>query len=515
VSKRVVAVVPVIDERDAIGDVVAGLRGAGACCVLVVDGGSRDGTRDAAAAAGAVIVDEPLRGYGRACLTGAERALLPGPDGHLHDVVAFLDGDGSCDPADLPTLVEALANADVVLGRRPRRLIEAGSMPWHAYLGNRVVAAFVAARSGRPVHDFPPFKVVHRSTLERLELDDEGYGWTAQLVARALVEPSIRVREVPVAFRVRHGGVSKVSGSLRASLRAGWAMIAIAIRETRPQPCIGLMAKAPGPGHAKTRLAAELGEAHTAELWAACLADVAETLSVASRNGHATPLVMLARSADVDPIGRIIGPGWTPIIQRRPGLAAALADVFLAAFDRGTDRAVAVAGDVPALPPSRLEAALAALDGGASSAVIGPSSDGGYHLVGLRWRPAHRWWPLQARRWMRGRLARRLETAFGGVALGGASALDATRLALGEAGWRVSTVAPWPDIDTLADLRALVDQLDSDGRWAPRTTAWVARHRNDIENPLSLADITGAPEARIGSQIRSDPADANAAATSP
>jgi glycosyltransferase A (GT-A) superfamily protein (DUF2064 family) len=485
---RVVAVVPTIDEREAIGDVVHGLRGAGACCVLVVDGGSRDGTRDAAAAAGAVIVDEPQRGYGRACLTGAERAIRPGPDGHLHDVVAFLDGDGSCDPADLPGLVAALHDADVALGRRPGHLINAGAMPWHARLGNRLVAAIVTARSGRGVHDLPPFKAIRRATLERLALDDEGYGWTAQLVARALVEPSIRVLEVLVAFRVRHGGVSKVSGSWKASLRAGRAMIAVAIRETRPRPVIGLMAKAPGPGHAKTRLAVELGEEHTAELWAACLADVAGTVSAASRAGRASPIVMLARVADVDPIGRIIGPGWTPIVQRRPGLSAALADVFLTAFDRGADRAVAVAGDVPALPPSRVEAALAALDGGAHSAVIGPSSDGGYHLIGLRWRSARRWWPNQARRWMRGRLARRLETGFG-VAMGGASALDATRLALGEAGWRVSTVAPWPDVDTLTDLRALVAELDSDGHWAPRTADWVARHRNVIDDPLTSREL--------------------------
>ena len=485
----VAAVVPVIDERAAISEVVAGLRSAGACCVLVVDGGSLDGTRDAAAAAGALIVDESRRGYGRACLSGAERALHPGPDGHAHAVVAFLDGDGSCDPNDLLGLIAALSDADVALGRRPGHLVEARAMPWHARLGNRLVAAIVAARSGRAVHDLPPFKALRRATLERLELDDEGYGWTAQLVARALAEPSIRVLEVPVAFRVRRGGVSKVSGSWKASLRAGRAMIAVAVRETRPRPVIGLMAKAPGPGHAKTRLAVELGEEHTAALWTACLADVAGTVRAASRKGRASPIVMLARVADVDPIGRIIGPGWTTIVQRRPGLSAALADVFLAAFDRGADRAVAVAGDVPALPPSRIEAALAVLDGGTRSAVVGPSSDGGYHLVGLRWRPAGRWWPHQVRRWLRGRLARRLETVFGGVPMGGASALDVTMRALGQAGWRVSTVASWPDVDTLADLRALVRELDGDGRWAPHTADWVSRHRFVIDDPLTTHEL--------------------------
>lgn len=484
-SLRVAAVVPVIDERTAIGDVVAGLRAAGACCVLVVDGGSRDGTRDVAAGAGAVIVDEPRRGYGRACLTGAQRALAPGLDGHAHEVVAFLDGDGSCDPADLPPLVAALAEADVVLGRRPGRLVEAGAMPWHARLGNRLVAALVAAQSGRSVHDLPPFKALRRATLECLELDDEGYGWTVQLVARALVEPSIRVREVPVAFRVRHGGVSKVSGSWKASIRAGGTMVRLAVRETQARPIVTLMAKAPGPGHAKTRLAVELGEEPTADLWAACLADVAETVHTASRRGRCRSIVMLARQDDVDPVGRIIGPGWTPLVQRRPGLSAALTEVFLAAFDRGADRAVAVAGDAPGLPPSRVGDALAALDNETSSAVIGPSSDGGYHLVGLRWRSASRWWPRGVHRRRRARLARRLEIGFGSVPMGGASALDATVGSLREAGWRVATVEPWPDIDTLADLRALVGELDGDGRLAPRTAAWVVRHRTVIDDPLT------------------------------
>jgi glycosyltransferase A (GT-A) superfamily protein (DUF2064 family)/glycosyltransferase involved in cell wall biosynthesis len=489
VIPNIAAVVPVIDEREAIGDVVAGLRNAGACCVLVVDGGSRDGTREVAIAAGGQVVDEPRRGYGRACLTGAQRALDPGPDGHAHEVIAFLDGDGSCDPADLPALVAALADADLAIGRRPARLIEAGAMPWHARFGNRLVAAIVSMRSGRAAHDLPPFKVLRRAILERLDLDDEAYGWTVQVLARALAEPSTRVREVPVGFRRRRGGVSKVSGSWKASIRAGRAMVGVAVRETRSRPVIALMAKAPGAGHAKTRLASELGEGPTADLWAACLADVAETLHTASRNEGSCPMVMLARQDDLDPVVRIIGPGWTPIVQLRPGLSAALADVFMAAFDRGADRAVAVAGDAPGLPPSRIGAALDALDVGRGSAVVGPSSDGGYHLVGLRWRSPPGWWPRWLRMRLRSQLARRLESGFGGVPMGGSSALDATRRTLNDAGWRVSTTAPWPDVDTLADLRALIDQIGDDGRWAPRTVAWVASHRNVIDQPLASQEL--------------------------
>ncbi|MEO5939679.1 MAG: glycosyltransferase, partial [Candidatus Limnocylindrales bacterium] len=98
---RVAAVVPVLDEGVAIGAVVRGLLRNGACCVLVVDGGSRDDTRTLAGGAGAIVIEESRRGYGRACLTGAERALARDPaaksaanGGHIHDSIAFLDGDG-------------------------------------------------------------------------------------------------------------------------------------------------------------------------------------------------------------------------------------------------------------------------------------------------------------------------------------------------------------------------------------------------------------------------------------
>jgi glycosyltransferase A (GT-A) superfamily protein (DUF2064 family) len=487
VTAHVAAIVPVVDEQGAIGDVVDGLRAAGACCVFVVDGGSRDGTRDAAVAAGALVIDEAHRGYGRACLTGAERALKPGDEGHVHEAIAFLDGDGSCDPRDLPTLLAALADADVVLGRRPGSLLEAEAMPWHARFGNGLVAWLISRRSGRRVHDLPPFKVLRRGTLERLGLDDVGYGWTAQLVARTLDEPSIRVSEVPIAFRARRGGVSKVSGSWKASIRAGRAMVAVATRETRSKPVVALMAKAPGRGHAKTRLAADLGEEHTAALWTACLADVADVVYAGARSARVRAIVMLATPADLEPVGQIIGPNWTPIVQDRPGLAGALIEVFLAAFDQGADRAIAVAADVPALPPTLIRDALAVLDDLMDSAAIGPSSDGGYHLVGLRWTSAPRWLPRWIRQRLRARLAQRLESVFLDVAMGGSSAREATTRTLRQAGWHVTTVASWPDIDTLADLRTLAHRLEDDGRWAPQTVAWVADHRTTIDGALTPA----------------------------
>jgi len=480
-TPAVAAVVPVIDEQTAIGDVVRGLRASGACCVYVVDGGSRDGTRRVALEAGGLVVDEARRGYGRACLTGAERALDPAESGHTHDIVAFLDGDGSCDPADMPILISALSTTDVAFGRRPGRLVEHGAMPWHARLGNDLVAAIMSIRTGRTVHDLPPFKALRAPILARLDLSDAGYGWTTQLVGRILGEPTIRFRELPVRFQRRQGGTSKVSGSWRASVAAGRAMVGCAWSETAARPVLGLMAKAPGPGRAKTRLAAEIGDDAAAAFWTACVADAADGALDASRAVHSTPIAMLPSSADVDGVVRIIGPAWIPIIQTRPGLAAALADVFLAAFDRGADRAIAVAGDAPGLPPERIEEAMALLDRNPRGAVLGPADDGGYHLVGARWRPVPRTMPAPIRRRLRRRLADRLRRAFTESTTSGTTAFEAARSGLESADWQVVAVASWPDVDTVSDLRRLAALLDAEGRWAPRTVEWLRRSLTSAE----------------------------------
>ena len=478
----VAAVIPVIDEQTSIGDLVRGLRVLEVCCVYVVDGGSRDDTRRTAMEAGGLVIEEARRGYGRACLTGAERALDREGSGHAHDVVAFLDGDGSCDPADLPALISALSTADVAFGRRLGRLVEDGAMPWHARLGNDLVAAVMSIRTGRRVHDLPPFKALRTPVLARLDLDDAGYGWTTQLVARVLAEPTIRYREEPVRFRRRQGGTSKVSGSWRASVAAGRAMLGRAWSETTARPILALMAKAPGPGRAKTRLAAGIGDEATTAFWTACLADAADGARTAARSARWDPIAMLPSVVDEVAVVRIIGPAWTPVIQTGHGLAAALADVFLAAFDRGADRAIALAGDAPGLPPARIEAAMAALARGSQSAVLGPAEDGGYHLVGARWRSLPRATPAAIRRRVRHNLAARLRRAFTERATSGATAFESARDGLASAGWQVATVESWPDVDTVSDVRRLAVLLDADGRWAPRTAGWLRDNRATFDD---------------------------------
>ncbi len=464
---RTFAIVPALDEAASIGRVVDGLLRGGACCVTVVDGGSHDATIERAAAAGARVVPQSGRGYGAACLTGARLANTD----HKHEAVAFLDGDGSCDPADLPGLLHELADADLVLGRRDPDRREAGAVAWHASLGNALVARLIQARTGRLLGDLPPFKAVRTSLLERLALDETGYGWTVQLIARSLVH-GIRVAECPVSFRRRQGGVSKVSGSTSASVRAGLAMLRTAWRETRRPAVVALVAKAPRSGNVKTRLGVSVGDDAAAELWEACLRDAAASLLAAANQMRARPLVVVPSASEAVEVSQRIGHAWEAVVQPRTGLDGAILAAFAAAAAHGADRAIVVSGDNPDLPPEHAVAALAALRH--HDAVLGPTLDGGYHLIGLR---------LGRSRGRRS-LEERLVRAFGDLPLGGAGAAEVTRRSLQREGWHPVDVAGWPDLDTLGDLQHAAQRLQrADAAVAPATRAWLASHASVLARP--------------------------------
>jgi len=437
---RIGAVVPAWNEVAAIGEVVSGLRRAGACCVFVVDSGSTDGTPENAARAGARVVVEPRLGYGRACLAGAAAAAG-------HELVAFLDGDGSCDPEELPLLAKAAAGADLVLGRRTR--VEAGALPWHAGLGNRLVAAALRARTGRPVHDLPPFKVVRGDLLEALGLDAEGYGWTVQLIGRALAHPALRVVEAPVAFRRRRGGRSKVSGRLGPSVRAAGAMLAGALEATRRRGLLVLMAKAPRPGHSKTRLAADLGPEAAASFWRACLRDAGARVRECGAAAGLDVAAMTPSAEDALEVRRLTG--LPALVQRTPGLGHALLEVS----ERPAPGTSAASADAPTLPLERVLEAAAALR--QARAVLRPDGDGGYYLVGLR----------------SGFPPRQLRSAYLEAPLGSESALDHTRAALGQP----PMVGTCPDVDSASALDRLARVLEANPSASPALAGWLRERR--------------------------------------
>jgi glycosyltransferase involved in cell wall biosynthesis len=199
-------VLPVLDEADAIpivlGAFPAGFR------PIVVDNGSTDGSAEIARKHGALVVREPRRGFGAACFAGLSAAAAP--------VVCFMDCDGSLDPAELPRVSDPVAagSCDLMLGTR---VAESGAWPLHARVANRALSLMVRRRAGR-LTDIGPMRAARREGLLELGLQDRGFGWPLEMVLRA-ADAGWRIDEVPVSYRARQGGRSKVTGTVRGTLR--------------------------------------------------------------------------------------------------------------------------------------------------------------------------------------------------------------------------------------------------------------------------------------------------------
>ena len=210
---RVVVVIPAVDEEEAIARVVSEVPPV-VEQVIVVDNGSRDDTAARARAAGARVIREPRRGYGQACLAGIAAA----PEA---DVYAFLDGDHSDYPEQLPALLAPIlaGEADLVVGSRRLGRLAPGAHPWHAVLGTRLCVALMNRLIGTEATDLGPFRAITAPALRQLDMRERSFGWTVEMQVKAR-RRGLRVREVPVDYRPRIGR-SKVSGTLSGSVRAG------------------------------------------------------------------------------------------------------------------------------------------------------------------------------------------------------------------------------------------------------------------------------------------------------
>ena len=199
-------VLPVLDEAEAI-PIVLGAFPAG-YRPIVVDNGSTDGSAEIARERGALVVPEPRRGFGAACFAGLSAAEAP--------VVCFMDCDGSLDPAELPRVSDPVAagSCDLMLGTR---VAERGAWPLHARVANRALSLVVRRRAGR-LTDIGPMRAARREGLLELGLRDRGFGWPLEMVLRA-ADAGWRIGEVPVSYRARQGGRSKVTGTVRGTAR--------------------------------------------------------------------------------------------------------------------------------------------------------------------------------------------------------------------------------------------------------------------------------------------------------
>ena len=222
---RVAIIIPTFNEAASIGQVVAELPRDLVHEVVVADGGSTDGTQELARAAGARVLDAG-RGYGRACLLGAESA-----DPRC-DVLCWMDGDGA-DRGDLlgrlaaPVLQGA---ADFSIASRTRGERAPGAKSWHQVLAGEIAGAGMGLLYGVRYTDMCAFRVLRRDALPRLAMRETTYGWNLEMQMRA-AKLGLRVAEVPMPYRRRAGGESKVAGSLRGTVRAGTRIVAVFVRE--------------------------------------------------------------------------------------------------------------------------------------------------------------------------------------------------------------------------------------------------------------------------------------------
>ena len=215
-------VIPAYNEAGSIHRVVEAIPKNIASVIIVVNNGSTDNTAAVARDAGALVVDEPRRGYGQACLAGiaASRQHTPTPD-----IVVFIDGDFSDYPEEMVMLIKPIVDdeADLVIGSRTLGQREKGAMTIQQTFGNWLATALIRLFFGVRFTDLGPFRAIRGSTLNALGMRDTTYGWTVEMQIKA-AKQKLRVLEVPVRYR-RRIGKSKISGTLKGTLLAGYKIL--------------------------------------------------------------------------------------------------------------------------------------------------------------------------------------------------------------------------------------------------------------------------------------------------
>ena len=228
----IAVVIPTFNEAESIAAVVAELPRDVVGRIIVADGGSNDGTPALARDAGAEVVSVG-RGYGLACLAGAKVAAGA-------DIIVFMDGDGADDPAAIAALAAPIraGRYDFVIASRARGARQPGSMAWHQIAAGLAAGWLTKGLYGVRYTDMCAFRAIRRDTLLALGMREMTYGWNLEMQMRA-ARTGLRVLELPVDYRRRIGGTSKVAGSLRGSIKAGVKIMSTFARvamEPAPRP---------------------------------------------------------------------------------------------------------------------------------------------------------------------------------------------------------------------------------------------------------------------------------------
>ncbi|MEM7682878.1 MAG: TIGR04282 family arsenosugar biosynthesis glycosyltransferase [Planctomycetota bacterium] len=429
---RVDVVIPAFNEENAIGKVLDEVP-QWVRRVVVADNASTDATAQVAQQHGAVVVHEPQRGYGVACLT-ALRRVAGHPEGPP-DVIVFLDGDYSDYPEQMSRLIEPITRdrADLVIGSRVLGRAERGALNAVQRFGNGLSTTLLRLLFGVRFSDLGPFRAIGWRALQTLEMDDRDWGWTVQMQARAAAL-GLRCAEAPVDYR-RRIGQSKISGTVRGVFAAGTKILTTIAREFFRARAVRkrgwtllVFSRVPEAGRTKTRMIPALGAQGAADLQREL------TRFVLDRVAPLQPETWLAgpkaASSDAIPdLGRAaFGPGRYRA-QPEGDLGQKLAFAVEEAFAEGARRVAVVGGDCPDLSTALVRSGLLALDD--ADVALGPAEDGGYYLIAMK-RPH--------------------PELFRDIDWGGPEVFAQTRSSAEQAGLTVHTLETGRDVDTPDDL---------------------------------------------------------------
>lgn len=216
---KIALIIPALNEEQTLGNVLKAIPSDVLHRVIVADNGSTDATAAIARENGADVVFESRRGYGYACYAGAQAAADC-------DVLVFMDGDGADDPQEIPLLIEALMDGpvDLVIGSRSRGYHEPGAILPHARFGNWLTSRLMRRLYGLDVSDLGPFRAIRQSVFHELDMQEMTYGWTTEMMVKA-AKRHARIVEIPVSYRRRAGGKSKISGTFKGTFLAGYYIL--------------------------------------------------------------------------------------------------------------------------------------------------------------------------------------------------------------------------------------------------------------------------------------------------
>jgi glycosyltransferase involved in cell wall biosynthesis len=215
-------IIPAYNEELSIGYVLRDIPKELVRNIVVVNNASTDASRANAEKEGAIVIDEPIRGYGAACLAGMEFVKT---NNTPPDVIVFLDADYSDYPENIKPMLQKLSdnNADIIIGNRVKELREKGSMTFPQRFGNALATRMIKWFHGYKYKDLGPFRAIRYQKLLDLEMRDTNYGWTVEMQIKAL-KKQLKIEQMNVPYRNRIGK-SKISGTIGGSIKAGYKII--------------------------------------------------------------------------------------------------------------------------------------------------------------------------------------------------------------------------------------------------------------------------------------------------